>query len=339
MSVIMPVYNLEEYISASIHAVSRQTFSAWELLIVDDGSTDGTGAVIDSFAARDPRIVRISQAGAGAAAARNAAIARARGEWLAFLDGDDLWYPPFLATMLARLEANGTGAGFCAHTVLGSAGRDKRHIVNNPGAREAVSDAFLADCVTNRIWVFIGAFMVRKALLGETIRFTPGCTFGEDSEFRNKVLAITPACYVPEVLSIYRLRPGSATNRTWRWQVFVQDIHGLERAREFARLNCRGGIRETALKAFDDRLRHEKFRLVYKLIKWGDLPAARLLLADGWGREIAAALPARPKLGNRLKVWLACSERRLWWRLYAACWRLLVLLRITRMRHIGETPY
>jgi len=96
-SVIMPVYDHAEYVGEAIESVRAQTFGDWELIVIDDGSSDGSGEIAEEFAARDRRIRVLHQVNAGPAAARNAGIRAAQGEWLAYLDSDDLWYPQTLA--------------------------------------------------------------------------------------------------------------------------------------------------------------------------------------------------------------------------------------------------
>jgi glycosyltransferase involved in cell wall biosynthesis len=96
-SVIMPVYNHAAYVGQAIESVHRQSFADWELVIVDDGSTDGSGRIAKAWAARDGRIRVIHQANAGPAAARNRGIAESAGPWLAFLDSDDVYLPSALA--------------------------------------------------------------------------------------------------------------------------------------------------------------------------------------------------------------------------------------------------
>lgn len=95
-SVMMPVYNHAAYVGAAIESVLAQTFRDWELVVVDDGSTDESGAIVDGYAAKDPRIVAIHQTNGGEGAARNRALAAARAPWITFLDSDDLWYPETL---------------------------------------------------------------------------------------------------------------------------------------------------------------------------------------------------------------------------------------------------
>jgi len=96
-SIIMPVYNHVRYVEAAVQSVLDQTCGDWELVMVDDGSTDGSGQLIDHLARSDRRIRVIHQDNAGPAAARNAALAIARAEWLTYLDSDDLFLPDALA--------------------------------------------------------------------------------------------------------------------------------------------------------------------------------------------------------------------------------------------------
>jgi tetratricopeptide (TPR) repeat protein len=105
-SIVMPVYNHEAYLNVSIESVLAQTFGDWELLAIDDGSTDNSGRMLDEWAAKDRRIVVIHQPNGGEPVARNRALAAARGEWLAFLDSDDLWYPQTLQNYADYIAAH-----------------------------------------------------------------------------------------------------------------------------------------------------------------------------------------------------------------------------------------
>lgn len=88
-SIIIPVYNVAPYLRECLDSVLAQTFTDWEAICVDDGSTDGSGAILDEYAARDGRFKVIHQKNAGVSAARNKALQSALGEWVTFLDGDD----------------------------------------------------------------------------------------------------------------------------------------------------------------------------------------------------------------------------------------------------------
>jgi glycosyltransferase involved in cell wall biosynthesis len=105
VSVVMPVYNGERFLQESLESVWAQTFDDYELICVDDGSTDGSSALLARYGQRI-RVVR--QANAGQSAARNAGVSLARGRYVAFLDQDDLWYPSKLMTQVAALDRNPT---------------------------------------------------------------------------------------------------------------------------------------------------------------------------------------------------------------------------------------
>lgn len=100
VSIIMPSYNTANYIAASIQSVLDQTYPNWELLLVDDCSTDDTDAVVAPFLS-DARIRYLkNEQNSGAAISRNRALREAKGRWIAFLDSDDLWYPTKLEAQL-----------------------------------------------------------------------------------------------------------------------------------------------------------------------------------------------------------------------------------------------
>ena len=95
-SIIIPVYNVAPYLRECLNSVLAQTFTDWEAICVDDGSTDGSGAILDEYVAKDKRCKVIHQKNAGVSAARNAALAVAQGAWIGFVDGDDAIAPNWL---------------------------------------------------------------------------------------------------------------------------------------------------------------------------------------------------------------------------------------------------
>lgn len=101
-SVVIPLYNKERQIAGTLRSVFAQTCADYEIIVVDDGSTDGSASVVESL--HDPRIRLIRQANAGVSAARNLGIAEARGEYIALLDADDEWRPDYLATIAALIR-------------------------------------------------------------------------------------------------------------------------------------------------------------------------------------------------------------------------------------------
>ena len=105
VSIILPTYNRADVLGRAVDSVLRQSFTDWELILIDDGSTDGTAGLLRTLS-RDPRIRVLRQANAGVYHARNAGLRAARGRYITFLDSDDEWYPHYLALTAGFLEAN-----------------------------------------------------------------------------------------------------------------------------------------------------------------------------------------------------------------------------------------
>ena len=123
VSIIMPNYNFEKHLSLSIQSVLKQTYPHWELLFVDDASTDTSLDVVRSF--QDERIkVFVSEKNSGAACARNKAIEAAEGRWIAFLDSDDCWKPEKLEKQLAFMVENDIAFSYTDYDVV-----DDDHVV------------------------------------------------------------------------------------------------------------------------------------------------------------------------------------------------------------------
>ena len=148
ISVIMPVYKGIRYLRAALESLRAQTFADWECLCVDDGSKDGSGALADEIAAEDPRIRVIHQANGGTSVARNTALARMTGRYVAFLDEDDLYHPRMLETLHAVAER--TGADVTGCEVLRFKGDGKPAFADPPTGESAWQTA---DRATLRTWM------------------------------------------------------------------------------------------------------------------------------------------------------------------------------------------
>lgn len=161
ISVVMPCFNAATHVVASIRSVQAQSTSDWRLIIVDDGSTDGTAEVVRAVG--DPRIQLIQQANAGVSAARNRALAEVRSTYVAFLDSDDTWDPGFLETMahaMAR-EADAVLA-FCGWEDVHQPPR--KNLSHEPPDYEAATDRF--DALLQRCpWVIHAALARSSAVL------------------------------------------------------------------------------------------------------------------------------------------------------------------------------
>ena len=114
LSVIMPVYQAEKYLETSIESVLNQTLRDLELLLVDDGSTDRSPAICDAYAQKDPRVRVIHKKNSGVAGARNAGLDAACGEWIMWLDSDDILHPAIAETLLSLAAEKQLSAVWCS---------------------------------------------------------------------------------------------------------------------------------------------------------------------------------------------------------------------------------
>ena len=118
ISVVIPVYNAERYLQRCISSVQSQTYSNWEMVITDDCSTDNGCEIVESYAAKDPRIklFRLNENG-GPGVARNNSIANSQGQYIAFLDSDDTWMPDKLEKQLALMADKGCGVVYSSYLI------------------------------------------------------------------------------------------------------------------------------------------------------------------------------------------------------------------------------
>lgn len=115
VSIIVPVYQVKDYIGECVESLIRQTYTNLEILLVDDGSMDGSGAICDEYASKDNRIRVIHQENQGLSAARNAGLDRAAGEYVAFVDSDDAVLPDFIEVLYELAERYQADIAACAY--------------------------------------------------------------------------------------------------------------------------------------------------------------------------------------------------------------------------------
>lgn len=135
VSIIVPVYNAENYIRETVASVEAQTFGDWELLLVEDGSGDGSRQMVEALLLEkaDRRLHLLLQENAGAAAARNHGLREARGRYIAFLDADDFWSPDKLEKQLALMEEKEAAFSFTGYEFADENGAGTGRIVRVPG--------------------------------------------------------------------------------------------------------------------------------------------------------------------------------------------------------------
>jgi glycosyltransferase involved in cell wall biosynthesis len=165
VSVVMPAYQVAATIEASIRSVLAQTMPDFELIIVDDGSTDATLAIARRFT--DSRIRVITQANRGLAGARNTGIAAARGAYIALLDSDDLFLPDKLAVHYTHLESDPTiGVSYAGAILIDEAGRELGIRQCPKLGRVSAADVFFGRAISNGSTPVFRADMLRAAALG-----------------------------------------------------------------------------------------------------------------------------------------------------------------------------
>jgi glycosyltransferase involved in cell wall biosynthesis len=211
----MPAYNTAPMIGAAIASVVAQTRSDFELLVVDDGSTDGTRDVVRRFAA-DPRVeLIVSGPKGGPGAARNLAIARARGRYVSMLDSDDLWMPTYLETVGDALDANPAAGLACAlsWTLDDPPGLLRRAAHGSRGSPEVLEAGAFLDRLARRNFVVNSTVTLRRSLAVELGGCNSALPAAVDFDLWLRVAAAGHgAVLLREPLAVYRVRRGSIQN-------------------------------------------------------------------------------------------------------------------------------
>lgn len=213
VSVIIPAYNLEGYLDTCLLSVGAQTFGNFEAIVVDDGSTDGTAALLERHAQRDPRIVAVHTPNQGVARARETGIARARGKYICFLDGDDFWEPGMLEEMTAAIGLNGGYDIVCCN--FKRVCKTYQAIYRESRTKDMEGLEFLEATLRHSIWVTLWGKLYRRELLDNGLNHHP-LRLGQDN-----MINIQIGCRLPRVHFIdyvgydYVQRQGSSNHRNF----------------------------------------------------------------------------------------------------------------------------
>lgn len=208
ISIIMPVYNVGEYIETSLNAIRQQTFKDWECVIVDDGSTDSSAEICDRFAKEDSRFKVIHQANGGVSKARNVALDNSRGKYIAFVDPDD-WpdknYLEIFHTLIKKYDADVVQCGFSREFTAFSRRKSLVNTEKMISREEAIPLLLDSNGIPSLLWTKL----YKKEIITE--KFPEGKTY-EDAYtmplwFRNANKIVLS----PEITYHYRMRKGSIT--------------------------------------------------------------------------------------------------------------------------------
>jgi len=215
VSIITPMFNSVKYVGLTIESVLAQTYTHWELIVVDDGSTDDSDLIVDDYASRDSRIRRMSQKHSGSAIARNSGIRQARGRYLAFLDSDDIWEPDFLECQLQLLSQKGGQLVCSAHKRIDENGIECLHPFYPP--LEADYHDLLRTCSISCLTVVYDTAKYGKIYLPEQYSHRDEFKLREDYILWLDVIKKVGVVYGNQrVLASYRIRQSQKTANKWK---------------------------------------------------------------------------------------------------------------------------
>ncbi len=194
ISVIVPVYNAEKYLSVCIDSLIGQTvFDKIEIIIIDDGSTDSSPKICDSYSQKHENIEVIHQQNAGVSAARNCGIEKARGKYIGFADADDYLYPEMYERLFNLAEATGSDISLCGFLhpfpdkdVIITYPFEQNTLLNRDYIRQVICPFMLRNNTMNSVW---NKIFRRDLIVGNSIILSPGKKLGEDREFFLRALS------------------------------------------------------------------------------------------------------------------------------------------------------
>jgi glycosyltransferase involved in cell wall biosynthesis len=228
ISVVMPCRNAASCVEEAVSSVLGQNHPHVELIVVDDGSTDGSSDILQRLASENPsRLTLLYQSLAGPFAARNLGLAHANGNYIAFLDADDSWHPDALRHLHDALEAGKADLAYCGWQNVGAAAADTRPQIPPEYTEQNRVVGFLENCP----WP-INAVLIRRQLIDDMRGFSERAPTAMDYDLWLRILARQPRMVrVPEVLAYCR-NPGARAPLIPRWQQ-VFDVTRVRR--EFVR--------------------------------------------------------------------------------------------------------
>jgi len=216
ISVVIPCFNARRWIVAAVRSVLAQDWPDLEIVVVDDGSTDGSAELVSQHF---PQVRLLRRANAGVAAARNAGVEHSRGEWIAFLDADDIWLPGKLKRQWQALSEEPTSCMACSGWQVWTSEEpepDPAFIAalvdagGDPSRWQGPSGWIYPDLLLScEVWT--STVLVKRQLLDEVGGFDPTLRVGEDLDLWLRTSRQTPIVRVPAPLALYRMHPSSIT--------------------------------------------------------------------------------------------------------------------------------
>lgn len=237
VSIIVPIYNISKYLQKCLDSIANQSYSNLEIILVDDGSTDGSNQIAKSFARKDPRFTLIEQPNAGQSSARNAGLKKVSGDYVSFIDGDDYVAPDFISHLLEPyLQSNPIQPIL---TVCGiHAKRLKKHTTNDayisPLRKKRQNESFksyILYLLTIDGRMYSSVNKLYKASTTKKLKFDTKLNFAEDTKFVLDYLNKSPGNieFVLEPLYVYNFGTDNSTINqtaiTWQnWQTSYRNL-------------------------------------------------------------------------------------------------------------------
>ena len=222
VSIVTPNYNCQKYIAETIESVLKQTYTNWEMLIVDDCSTDGSYETALEYSKKDTRIkVFRNEKNSGAAISRNKAIEESEGEYLAFLDSDDLWLPEKLEKQIKFMQDNGCDFSFTKYEHIDEQNHSLLKVAKV--IKRLTYKRMMLHCFPGCLTVIYNQKKIGKI-------YTPNIKKNNDSALFYPVLRVTSnAMGLDECLGLYRIRKNSISrNKIKMIQPYVYVLHVFE---------------------------------------------------------------------------------------------------------------
>jgi len=218
VSIVIPAYNPGKDIIKCLDSLKAQTYTDFEAIIIDDGSTDGSEKICDQYASEDPRFRVIHKQNAGVSAARNQAMDLAQGQWVTFIDSDDWVDPEYLENMVESAR-NTPEADVVVNTKItineAQPRQWKRADSKHFESYDRAANAMIRDYVPNAMW----CYMIKKTHLAD-LRVDPSIHYYEDMEFLFRLFQSVHTCAL-NPHGGYHYRQGSVTHRKLTWKTLT----------------------------------------------------------------------------------------------------------------------
>ena len=216
ISIIVPVYNAEKYLPACMDSLLGQTYGELEVILVNDGSKDGSARLCDTYAARDSRVQVIHQENQGVSAARNVGLDHAKGKYVAFVDADDYVEPDYLERLHTNLVTHSVDIASCDYREVTS-GEMAKTVIPFVAETRVVEkkETFFEDMILAReaYWSTVTAKLFLRAFVGET-RFNAPFRYGEDHVFLFDLFSKSPKVHQDTYQGYYYVRNESSATLT-----------------------------------------------------------------------------------------------------------------------------